>query len=141
MKSQAWVGVTLLKIACLYLMAGLLIGLVLAVRQDFTLVSVHAHIGLLGWASLAIAGLVYVVLPRCAGTRLAVVHFWLHNVGLPVMMVPLTVAVLRGDAGVEPTIAAGSVMVLAGLLAFTVNVMKNARAAEVRERVQSLVGS
>jgi cbb3-type cytochrome oxidase subunit 1 len=136
MRSPAFLGVTVLKIACLYLMAGLLLGLFMAVRQDFTLMSVHAHLALLGWASLALAGIVYLLLPRCAATRLARVHFWLHNIGLPIMSVALTLAPLLGDARLEPIIAIGSAMVIAGLLAFTVNVFRNARASDVAGKVQ-----
>ncbi len=131
MKSHSRVGVTLIKIACFYLMAGLLLGLFMAIQQDFALTSVHAHLALLGWATLAIAGIVYVVFPRCAETRLARVHFWLHNIGLPIMTIALTVAFLRGDAGLEPIIGTGSMLVIAGLLAFTVNVARNARAADI----------
>jgi cbb3-type cytochrome oxidase subunit 1 len=45
-------------------------------------VPVHAHVLLLGWASLALAGVVYHLYPAAAGTRLARWHFWLHNGGL-----------------------------------------------------------
>jgi cbb3-type cytochrome oxidase subunit 1 len=141
MKSHASVGVACLKIACVCLMLGLLLGLFMAVRQDFTLMSVHAHLGLLGWASLAIAGIVYLVLPRCAATRLARVHFWLHNIGLPIMSVALTIAFILGDARLEPVIAVGSTMVIAGLLVFTVNVFRNARASDSVQKLQPAIES
>lgn len=142
MKSHPWVGVTLLKIACLYLMTGLVLGMFMAVRQDFTLSSVHAHLALLGWATLAIAGIVYVVFPRCGESALARAHFWLHNIGLPIMAGALTAAFLLGDAGLEPIIGIGSTLVIAGLLVFTVNVARNARAADiaaVRDRMHTAV--
>ncbi|MGE5358917.1 MAG: hypothetical protein ACM3NQ_07835 [Bacteroidales bacterium] len=127
MKSRAWVGVTLIKIACVYLMAALLVGMLMAIRHDFSLVSVHTHIALLGWTTMAIAGGVYVLFPRCANTGLAGAHFWLHNIGLPIMMAGLAARVLSGDQRAEPLVAFGSVLVILGLLAFTTSVARNAR--------------
>jgi len=48
----------------------------------------------LGWASLALAGLVYHFYPAASITRLARFHFWLHNIGLPLFMVGLVLFVL-----------------------------------------------
>jgi hypothetical protein len=126
MSTRDWLGVRLLKIASIYLVVGLLLGLWVAVRKDFAPTSVHSHLGLLGWTTMALTGLVYLVVPRCAGSPLATAHFWLHNLGLPVMMGSLA-AERMGAAGVEPAIGLGSVLVIAGLLLFTLNVLRNAR--------------
>jgi hypothetical protein len=78
---------------------------------------------------LSWSGLVYLALPACARTRSAVVHFWLHNLGLPLMMGSLTAALL-GRSQVEPLIGAGSVLVVAGLSVFAVNVLRNGGVGE-----------
>ena len=39
----------------------------------------------LGWTTMALAGLVYAVFPQAAQSRLARIHFWMHNAALPVM--------------------------------------------------------
>ena len=65
------------------------------------------------------------VLPRCAGTRLAVAHFWLHNLGLPVMMLSLSAAHL-GEPRAEPLVGLGSILVMAGLALFTLNALRTA---------------
>jgi heme/copper-type cytochrome/quinol oxidase subunit 1 len=127
MRQRAWVGVALLKIASLYLLVGLALGMAMALQKDFSLVSVHSHVLLLGWATLAITGIVYLVLPRCAESRLAAAHFWLHNLGLPVMMVSLA-AVTQGLPRAEPLIGLGSTLVTAGLGLFTLNVLRGATA-------------
>lgn len=127
MSPRGWIGVALVKIASAYLLIGLVLGMAMAVAEDFRLVSVHSHLLLLGWASLAITGLVYVALPRCADTKLAVAHFWLHNLGLPVMMVGLAVAHL-GEPRAEPVVGLGSVLVIAGLAAFSASVVRRANA-------------
>jgi hypothetical protein len=129
MSSRPLVGVSLVRIASLYLLVGLVLGLAMAIARDFSLVSVHSHVLLLGWATLAITGIAYLVLPRCAGSRLARAHFWLHNLGLPVMMASLAAEAL-GEPRAEPLIGVGSILVVAGLGLFTVNVLRNAGAAE-----------
>jgi hypothetical protein len=78
------------------MLAGLVLGMVMAVRQDFSLVSVHSHIGLLGWAAMAITGLAYLALPKCGQSRLAAVHFWLHNIGVPLLLGSLAFMMLSG---------------------------------------------
>jgi hypothetical protein len=130
MNSRAWVGISLVKIASVYLLLGLALGLTMALRRDFSLMSVHSHLLLLGWATLATTGIVYLVLPRCAGTGLAVAHFWLHNLGLPVMMASLAAETL-GEPRAEPLIGLGSILVIAGLGLFTLNVLRNARPSDV----------
>ena len=56
MEGRSRVGFSLLKIASLYMMAALILGLVLGVSHSFALLSVHSHIGLLGWLTMAVTG-------------------------------------------------------------------------------------
>ncbi|TMH65832.1 MAG: hypothetical protein E6H48_12980 [Betaproteobacteria bacterium] len=67
-------GLRFLKIAVVYLVMGTLLGFTMGLTQKFVLVPVHAHVLLLGWASLALAGLVYHFYPAASTTRLAAVH-------------------------------------------------------------------
>ncbi len=115
------VGIRLIRIASVYMLAGLVLGIVMAISKDFVLYSVHSHILLLGWATMALAGVVYIVMPGCSEGRLAALHFWGHNLGLPVMVVSLSLF-KSGYAAAEPAIGLGSVLVLASLAAFTANV-------------------
>jgi len=59
MRTRTSVGFALLKIASLYMMAALLLGLFMGMTKSFSLISVHSHIGLLGWLTMAVTGLVY----------------------------------------------------------------------------------
>lgn len=47
-------GRRFLKIAVVYFSIGVLIGLTMGIIHDFTLTSVHAHVNLLGWVSMAL---------------------------------------------------------------------------------------
>jgi cbb3-type cytochrome oxidase subunit 1 len=123
-----FMGLRFIKIAVVYLLIGASLGLVMGVTQRFTLAPVHAHLLLLGWASLAIAGVVYHLYPMASTTRLARVHFWLHNLGLPVFMVGLGM-LLSGAEAAGPIVAASASTVLVGLALFALNVLMNAKAA------------
>lgn len=117
-----------IKIAAVYLFIGALLGLIMGVRQNFSLAPVHAHLALLGWASLALAGVIYHLYPAAAATRLAQIHFWIHNLALPVFMVALGM-MLTGTASAGPIVAASATIVLVGLALFVTNVLLNIRAA------------
>jgi cbb3-type cytochrome oxidase subunit 1 len=122
------VGLNFLRIAVVYLFLGALMGLVMGITQKFVLAPVHAHILLLGWASLALAGIVYHLYPVASSTRLARMHFWLHNLGLPVFMVGLALLLTGTEAG-NPLTAVGATVVLFGLALFSANVILNAKPA------------
>jgi cbb3-type cytochrome oxidase subunit 1 len=127
-------GIRFLKIAAVYLAIGVSMGLAMGITQNFSLHPVHAHINLLGWATMALAGLIYVQFPQAALTRLAKIHFWLHNLALPVMMVSLAL-LMSGYAQAVYFLEAGSTSMVAGIMMFVVNVCRNVRPeAQVRPR-------
>lgn len=121
---SAAVGAIWLKLAVLYLIVGVAIGITMGASQDFTLRPVHAHINLLGWATMALAGLVYSVYPDAASSRLARVHFWLANVSLPVMAVSLSM-MLHGYTAVAPALVASEILAALGILVFAANLFLN----------------
>lgn len=111
------------RAATLYLMAGLVLGIVMAASGTFTLKGVHGHMHLLGWVTLALTGAVYALAPEVAKGRLARWHVILHNLGLPIMLVALA-AYLSGVAAAEPGIAVGAVLSTLGLGAFTLAIWR-----------------
>jgi len=123
-------GLRFLKIAVVYLVIGALLGLGMGIAQSFVLAPVHAHLLLLGWASLALAGVVYHLYPAAGATRLARLHFWMHNAGLPVFMLGLGL-VLSGREWALPITVVGAVTVLLGLVLFAANVLVNIKSPAV----------
>jgi hypothetical protein len=117
---------TWLKAAIVYLIVGITIGIGMGATENFTLRPVHAHLNLLGWATVAIAGLVYAVFPAAARSRLARIHFWLHNTAVPVMMAALA-AFLLGHPSAVPFLVAAEFTAAAGVLVFAWNVFANVR--------------
>ena len=98
-----------LRLAVLYLIVGIGLGIAMGASENFTLRPVHAHLNLLGWTTLALAGLIYSVYPDAGRSRLAAIHFWLHNISLPVMMGSLTLFLL-GNPKVVPVLVASEII-------------------------------
>ena len=117
-------GVTWLKLAVVYLILGIGLGIMMGATKDFSLRPVHAHINLLGWATTALAGLIYSIFPRAGESRLATVHFWLHNISLPVMMLALSFLLLGNEKAV-PVLVASELAAALGVILFTINVFIN----------------
>jgi cbb3-type cytochrome oxidase subunit 1 len=132
-------GIRLLKIAAVYLAIGVTMGLAMGIAQNFALHPVHAHVNLLGWATMALAGVIYVQFPQAAQTRLARIHFWIHNLALPVMMTALAF-LLTGHERALYFLEPASTAMVVGLLVFVVNVCVNVRAAH-REAVTDSRGT
>jgi cbb3-type cytochrome oxidase subunit 1 len=115
-------GIKCLKIAVVYFLIGIGFGMYMSITHDFAYGSSHAHINLLGWASLALAGIIYHLFPSLSTNTLGKIHFWLHNIGLPIMMIALVMAE-AGNSGTTTYIATGASILSLGILNFVVNVL------------------
>ncbi len=94
--------------------------------ETFDFTPVHVHINLLGWMSMALAGLIYVAFPAAAETGMAKVHFWLHNISLPIMMIGLAFLVSGVEKAV-PAVAVGGTLMVLGIIIFAINILKNVK--------------
>lgn len=125
---------TFLKIAAIYFAVGVLLGMTMGIIQDFRLASVHAHINLLGWVSMALFGVIYHFYPQAADTRLAKTHFWLHNIGLPVMQIGLAIEIVSGNSALLPVVIVSSLLVVIGVILFTINLFLQLGSASVKQK-------
>lgn len=116
-------GIRMVKIAAFYFLVGVVMGMWMSMSDDHSLSPVHVHLNLLGWVSMAIGGLIYHLFPRAA-RRLGQVHFWLHNLGIPLMMGGLA-SYIMGYSGLALLIPLGALLVVAGTLVFFLNVVRN----------------
>lgn len=119
-----------LKLSVIYLIVGVGLGIAMGASENFTLRPVHAHINLLGWTTLALAGLIYRVFPKAGESRLARIHFWLHNTALPVLMGSLSLLLL-GNPDVLPMLVASEFVAAAGVIVFACNVFLNVKPGSV----------
>lgn len=120
-------GIRLLKISAVYFLLGIILGMFMSITHQFSYAPSHAHISLLGWASLALAGIIYHLFPDAAQNKLATSHFWLHNIGLPVMMIGL-IAFEAGKTAFEPVIAIGASLTSLGVVLFVINIFLHVKA-------------
>lgn len=111
-RARAW-----LRLAALYFAVGVALGMMMGASGDHSLFPLHAHINLLGWVSMALFGLVGFVCPSVGAGRVAAAQFWMHNIGLPVMLVALTLK-LKGSQAAEPVIGVASIVVGLSVLLF-----------------------
>jgi cbb3-type cytochrome oxidase subunit 1 len=79
-------GIKLIKMSVIYFAIGVLLGYYMSISHSHDLAPVHAHINLLGWTALTLAGIIYHIFPDLSRNKLGIGHFWLHSFGLPVMM-------------------------------------------------------
>jgi hypothetical protein len=122
LKGGIKVGKNLIKISVVYFSIGAALGLYMSITHSYTLSSVHAHINLLGWISLAIAGILYTRFPVLAATTLAKIHFWIHNITLPIMMIGLGF-ILHGQEALTPIVAASGTILVISIILFAINVL------------------
>jgi hypothetical protein len=102
-----------------FILIGLLYG---AFGFAFDQAHLHAHINLIGWASMVLFGLLYRAFPALATSKLAAVHFILFNLGAVVFLVGIPLAQAHQTVALA---AGGSFMVLAGMLTFLANYFLN----------------
>ena len=97
--------------------AGMTLGLKMAMTQDHIQMPVHAHIMVAGWLMSAVFGFFYHLFPVARQNKMATIHFWMHAVGIVVLTISLYF-VLAGNPEVEPVTAASSILFFLGLLLF-----------------------
>ena len=108
---------TWLRIAVVYFVVGVTLGIVMGASGDHSLMPVHAHINLLGWVSMTLFALIGRFYPATQQGRIATLQFWLYNLGVPTLLVLLT-ALLRGNEALGPVVGAASVVVGVAVLLF-----------------------
>ena len=116
--------------AVTYFVIGISLGVYMGASHNHGMFPVHAHINLLGWASMGLTGLLYRSFPAAAESRLAMWHFWLYQIGVLVTLLAIA-ALYSGNDGADPVAGVGSVVVLVSVLIFwwTIFSTRNGKAA------------
>jgi hypothetical protein len=104
-------------IGALYLVIGMLLGIVMGSREDMQFAPVHAHINLVGFSAHCVFGLVYNAWPKLKAGTLAAVQFWLFVVGSPLFMVGIAITIRAGSPMLT---VVGSLLIFLGALLFLV---------------------
>lgn len=108
-----------LRLGVLSALVGMTLGVWMGANQDFVLRPVHAHINLLGFASMMLFGLFYRAFPAAARGWLPLVHFALSVLGFLILMPSLTLLLLQKPLFL-PAMIASEIMLVLSMLLFVV---------------------
>src|SRR5699024_7475156 len=92
-------GGTWIKISVIYFIIGIAAGLFMSATIQLQWSAGHAHVNLVGWVSTVIMGLVYTSYPKAGNSLLGKWHFWLYNIGLPILLLSMFMVQIPGAIG------------------------------------------
>ena len=112
----------------LYLLVGILVGMIMGGSGDHTMSPVHAHINLLGFTLMVLFSVTYKVFPEMSKSGLAAMHFWLFQIGVLIMLVALFVMTgsILPESMIGPVMPVSELIVLMSILIFGWNAFKHA---------------
>jgi hypothetical protein len=109
-------------VAPIYVLIGMCLGIYMGASEDHSLYPAHAHLNLIGWATMGLYGTFY-ALARDASRKLAWTTFWLNNLGIVVMFPSLAMVLKFGEL---PTylvpLVISEFLVLGAMLCFVASV-------------------
>ncbi|TLS37004.1 cytochrome-c oxidase [Pseudalkalibacillus caeni] len=105
-------------------------GITMEILQDHRLAGAHAHINLVGWASMALFGVMYVLFPKAGESILAKLHFWLYNISLPLFMLGLSFLLYGNESLMFLLMIFPNILVLSVVL-FVINVFMHVKADNI----------
>ncbi len=112
-----------LRLGVLSALVGMTLGVWMGANQDFVLRPVHAHINLLGFASMMLFGLFYRAFPAAGRGWLPMTHFVLSVLGFLILMPSLTLMLLQRPLFL-PGMIASEIMLVASMAVFVIIVFK-----------------
>ncbi len=107
----------LLRVSVLFLLCGLIFGIAMGVEQNFTLAPAHAHLNLVGFVLMFLAGLYYRVVPKAELGTLPKIQAGLHILGAVIFPTGIALVLNSGNQYL-PFVIAGSFIVLAAVALF-----------------------
>jgi len=113
------------RTAILFLIAGLSIGIMMAISRNHDVMGAHAHINLLGWVTSALFGGYYALNPAKAEGRLPLIQYGVYTAGVLIMVVSLYL-LLQGNVAFEMPVAAGALITFVGVLLMAVVIFRSA---------------
>jgi hypothetical protein len=119
------VSAAFFAVAALLLLAGMALGQYMGATENFVLAPVHAHINLLGWATMALYGTFYALTRGTLSLPLAWTNFVLSTAGMLGMIPTLTMLLTSGDSAKwGPLVGIAGGVAILGLLVFLVSVFR-----------------
>ena len=108
-----------LRLGVLSALLGMSLGVWMGANEDFVLRPVHAHINLLGFASMMLFGLFYRSFPAAGRGWLPMAHFGLSVLGFLILMPSLTLLILQKPLFM-PAMIASEIMLVGSMALFVI---------------------
>lgn len=102
----------------LCVLAGMLLGMQMGATENFQLVPLHAHLNLLGWATMALYGTFYALTAQTMSKTLAWTNFFLSLSGILILAPALGYFLTTSDKAIIPVMVVGEVLSVLALLTF-----------------------
>ena len=109
----------LLRVSTVLLLVGLCIGIGMAMKQDFRLAPTHAHLNLVGFVIMFLAGLYYRMVPEAEAMGLAKLHSILHIAAAIIMPIGIATLTLINPS-YEIIAVVGALTFLVAMIIFTI---------------------
>jgi len=118
--SAAFFAVGILCVLC-----GMALGMHMGATHNMTLAPAHAHLNLVGWASMALYGTFYALERETMVRWLAWLNFVVSTIGILVMIPSLVLFLNAGnDPKFVPFMSAGEGIVALGAVIFAISVFR-----------------
>lgn len=134
-----WFVKAFIRASLAWFALGVLLGIAMAAYPPWVIYRpAHAHMNVVGFLTMMVFGVGYQLLPRLFGfalhsRRLAVLHWWMANLGLAGMVAGFVMTPHVGVRGTWAT-SIGGILFAGGALAFVFNMWVTFNKADARQR-------
>ncbi|WP_420859666.1 hypothetical protein [Marivivens marinus] len=97
-------------------------GIQMSASQDHSLYGAHAHLNLVGWATMGLFGLYYAVTPQAAQGVLPKIHYALALLGVVLMVIGIVMVLTERS---EMPVVIGSFLTIGSMLVFLYTVFRH----------------
>ena len=107
-----------------FVLLGMILGIWMGMNEDFTYAPVHAHLNLLGWATMFLYGLYYRGNARAEAELLPKIQFWCAVLGMIIIAPGIWAAQTHTPLAILTV--PGSLLSFAAMILFFIVVLKHA---------------
>lgn len=116
----------MMRAGVIFLLLGMIWGIEMGIRQEFSLAPAHAHFNLVGGVLLFVFGLYYRIVPLARDSTLAKWQSGLHILGAILFPVGVAVVIKKGESFIVLPIV-GSLIVVTAVALFALIVFRTSR--------------
>ncbi len=109
----------------LCVLCGMGFGMYMGASQNFSLATVHAHLNLVGWVTMALYGTFYALTRGTMSVPMAWINYVLSLAGVAIMLPSLALFLANGnDPKYVPFMTTGEILTFLGMATFAISVFR-----------------